>query len=93
MTTFRAAYVGDCVLTGPEHAHLDDEALLAEAVAEAHRAGLIGDDAHQIAPTDIVIGEWTGAGSRPARPAAPGVRGPGARQTAPMDRGQKRTQP
>jgi hypothetical protein len=40
---FRAAYVRstDCNLTGPEHAHLDDAALLAEAVREARRMGIM----------------------------------------------------
>jgi hypothetical protein len=35
---YRAAYVNDCVLTGPEHASLSDDDLMAEAIAEAKRA-------------------------------------------------------
>ena len=37
-SAYRAAYVGDCVLTGPEHAALDDKDLLAVAILEARRA-------------------------------------------------------
>lgn len=62
MTTYRAAYINDVVLTGPEHARLDDKALMAEAIAEAERTGLIGDDEHQIradeAADRITIGDW-----------------------------------
>jgi hypothetical protein len=42
-STYRAAYVNDCVLTGPEHASLSDEALLAEAIQEAQRAEIYRD--------------------------------------------------
>ena len=51
MTTYRAAYwiapngQSDIRLTRPEHQRLDDEAMRAEARAEAIRTGLIGDDA------------------------------------------------
>lgn len=69
MTTFRAAYLAypqsaGVVLTGPEHATLSDEALRSEALAEAHRAGIIGtdSDAHQTTPEDferlLCIGDW-----------------------------------
>ena len=60
-TTYRAAisysaddtqHQGGQPLTGPEHADLSDEALLAEARAEAKRAGLPED-------SEIVIGQWT----------------------------------
>jgi hypothetical protein len=39
--TYRAAFVEDCVLTGPEHAALPATALRAEALAEARRQGLL----------------------------------------------------
>lgn len=42
--TYRAAYVGDCVLTGPEHADLPEYELLAEGVAEARRAEIMQTD-------------------------------------------------
>lgn len=56
--TYRAAYWtdgqgGELVLTAPEHAHLSDEALLAEARAEAERAGVDLSDGR------IEIGDWT----------------------------------
>lgn len=38
--TYRAAYVHDCVLTGPEHADLSDDDLLDVAWREATRAGI-----------------------------------------------------
>lgn len=56
--TYRAAYwlsddrQGEIVLTGPEHAHLDDDALEAEARAEAEREGV------DLSGGSIVIGEW-----------------------------------
>jgi len=40
-TRYRAAYVGDCVLTGPAHEHLSDSDLLAEALREATRAEIL----------------------------------------------------
>lgn len=43
---------GGVRLTGPEHASLPDEALLAEARAEARRAGLSEEEC------EIEIGEW-----------------------------------
>jgi hypothetical protein len=48
--TCRAAYYENpktgqqTVLTGPEHAHLDDDALFAEAIAEAERANIVDMD-------------------------------------------------
>ncbi len=42
--TYRAAYIGECVLTGPEHAHLPDAALLDEAVEEAKRAEILAPE-------------------------------------------------
>ena len=39
--TYCAAYVNNCVLTAPEHADLSDEALMAEAIAEARRAEIL----------------------------------------------------
>jgi len=64
--TYRAAYVGEAVLTGPEHADLPDAELIAEAVAEAKHAGIYGDAAGKdadgnplgITEDDIQIGEW-----------------------------------
>lgn len=66
--TYRAAIYrhpagSETVLTGPEHAHLPDEDLLAEALAEARRHGLIGDGWPQV-PEELFrrrlyIGEWT----------------------------------
>jgi len=55
--TYRAAYWtdghgGELVLTAPEHAHLSDEELLAEARAEAERVGLDLSDGR------IEVGEW-----------------------------------
>lgn len=35
---YRAAYIQDCVLTGPEHQHLSDRDLLKEARAEYQRS-------------------------------------------------------
>lgn len=56
MVTYRAAYWtngrgAEVVLTLPEHSHLSDEELLAEAMAEAERQGM---DLYG----QIVIGEW-----------------------------------
>lgn len=66
MTEYRAAYVNFTVLTSPEHAHLTDDELMAEAVAEAKRAGIYGHDYTSddgdiigIEEDDIVIGMWT----------------------------------
>lgn len=58
MATYRAAYWTDgkgaeVVLTGPEHAHLSDEELIAEARKEAESAGL------DLSYGEIVVGEWT----------------------------------
>lgn len=57
--TYRAVIVGECNLTGPEHAHLSDYEIMAEAIAEAHRQGIIGDEDHQIRVEDLSIGEWS----------------------------------
>ncbi len=67
-TTYRAAYLArgaGVVLTRPEHAGLSDAELRAAALAEAMRAGLIGDDAEanqltaeQFADA-LVVGDWT----------------------------------
>ena len=61
--TFRAAFIGDVRLTAPEHAGLSDEALLAEAHAEADRTDpLHGTDAdgNPVCPRDsLQIGEWS----------------------------------
>lgn len=64
-TTYRAAYYAapqstGVLLTQPEHASLSDTDLIAEAMAEAERAGLLGAEC----PADafracIVIGDWT----------------------------------
>ena len=58
MTTYRAAYWADgrgseIVLTLPEHAHLSNEELIAEATAEAKRQGM------DLSYGRIEIGEWT----------------------------------
>jgi hypothetical protein len=71
-TTYRAAYYvtpdgrDETVLTGPEHAHLDDDDLIAEALAEAKRADIVSDDDEQeprLTPAALVdgltIGDWT----------------------------------
>jgi len=61
MTEYRAAYVNDCVLTGPEHQNLTDEDLLTEAMAEADRMGIIGQEApNNLAREKIQIGMWSG---------------------------------
>ncbi|HEY8450007.1 MAG TPA: hypothetical protein VIL95_05950 [Bacillota bacterium] len=54
----------ETVLTGLEHAGLPDEDLLAEALAEARRHGLIGDERPQV-PEDtfrrrLYVGVWEG---------------------------------
>lgn len=57
-TGYRAAYwisddrQGEVRLTGPEHRHLSDAHLLAEATAEITRASM------QIAGGEIAIGDW-----------------------------------
>lgn len=58
MTTYRAAYWTDekgaeVVLTLPEHAHLSNEKLIAEAQRYAEEIGL------DLSCGEIVIGEWT----------------------------------
>ena len=61
--TFRAAYLGSTRLTGPEHAHLSDEELVAEAKAEANRMDpdhATDSDGAPVCPRDqIQIGEWS----------------------------------
>lgn len=65
MTTYRAAYLGEIVLTGPEHAGLADDALMAVALAELDRTDperATDADGEPLAPRDaIVIGDWTDA--------------------------------
>lgn len=57
---YRAAYLtdetgfGTLVLTLPEHAGLSDEELMAEAMAEAKRAGI----ANEIDADRVKIGTW-----------------------------------
>lgn len=69
MTTYRAAYINAIVFTGPEHAALSDEALRAEALAVARRAGVVDettDDEEEAHPgwtlaafeRDLCIGDW-----------------------------------
>jgi len=60
-----AAFVGDCVLTLPEHAHLLDDDLIREAMATASIAGLA------ITADGLLIGWWIDHGEyeRPARKA------------------------
>jgi hypothetical protein len=53
MTRYRAAWVGEAVLTGPEHALLDDAGLLREALAEAARNGL------DVATEDVEVGVYS----------------------------------
>lgn len=74
MTTYRAAFIpsgpdnGEVALTGPEHAHLSDDELRAEALKEAHQGDVIAwvdSDGGRLFPTEeifldaIVIGDWT----------------------------------
>jgi hypothetical protein len=68
MTTYRACYFvtdnpqSETVLTLPEHAHLDDCALTAEAMAEAERADLVGEHPrvpYQELLDGLTIGDWT----------------------------------
>lgn len=63
--TYRAAYWtdgqgGELLLTAPEHATLSGEALLAEARAEAERAGV------DLSYGRIEIGDWTDVYAREA---------------------------
>ncbi len=53
MNTYRAAYIGDCVLTAPEHSTLSDKDLIKIALVEARQANV------EILEKDIEIGEWT----------------------------------
>lgn len=55
MTTYRAAFIADTALTGPEHSDLSDTELIAEALDEAEEADL------RITADEIEIGDWTAA--------------------------------
>lgn len=64
---YRAAYYTaeqstGVVLTAPEHAEWSDAELIAQATAEAHRAGLIGPGEHQVSEVRFAaglrIGPW-----------------------------------
>jgi len=59
MTTYRAAYVNDTALTGPEHSGLSDEELIAEAIAELKRTDSFGTEWPRVSGDAIVIGEWS----------------------------------
>jgi len=64
MATYRAAYLkggSGTVLTGPEHATLTDEQLLAEARRELEKVG-VGDafDTVDAAMEAVAIGDWQG---------------------------------
>lgn len=61
--TYRAAYIGEVRLTGPEHAHLSDDALTAEAVTEAYRGGLFAPVYH----IEVEIGDGTPREWRPLK--------------------------
>ena len=58
---FRAAYIGETLLTGPEHSNLSDEALHEEARREMVRGGVTHDPitGEPIPDEDIEIGEWS----------------------------------
>lgn len=67
METYRAAIYraesGDeQVMTAPEDAHLSDEELIERAMAEAHAAGLIGDEWPRVPEEEyrarLYVGEW-----------------------------------
>lgn len=68
-TTFHACYFvaangqSDMCLTSEDQVHLTDAELIAAAVAEAHDAGLIGSDDHQVSESDLRdglrIGDYT----------------------------------
>jgi hypothetical protein len=58
MATYKAAYWTDgkgaeVVLTLPEHAHLSNEELIAEALREAEKVGL------DMSYGEIVVDDWT----------------------------------
>lgn len=66
MTTYRAAYLHSnpqshgTVLTGPEHATLSDDALLAEARREMEKVGIPDQyDTIDDAMADVAIDDWT----------------------------------
>jgi hypothetical protein len=60
---YRAAYLGQTVLTGPQHSLLSDEDLMAEALRELDRTDpghAVDADGEPLAPRDAVeIGDWT----------------------------------
>jgi len=65
--TYRAAMYTEprsvgVVLTAPEHAALSDADLIAEAMAEAGRAGLFGGE-DKLTEAEfrarVIVGEWT----------------------------------
>lgn len=62
-STYRAALYGEIRLTGPEHAHLSDDDLIAEAMAEVNRAKLEvtygGERVRDIEEEDLSIEDWT----------------------------------
>lgn len=62
-TTYRAAYLGETVLTGLEHSHLSDAEILAAGLAELDRTDPIhatDADGRPLAPRDAVrVGDWT----------------------------------
>ena len=65
MSTYRAAYFSNIVLTSEDQAGLSDAELRTEALAEAKRAGLIGSDAeaNQVSEEEfadgLLVGNWT----------------------------------
>jgi hypothetical protein len=70
--SYRACYFRDTVLTAPEHANLDDAELIAEAIAEAIRADIVGNvDENDVNESRVSfatlragleIGEWVPGG-------------------------------
>ena len=54
---------GEVVLTGPEHADMPEDDLIEEAVREAYRADLIGEEAPRITEEELrqhlTICEWS----------------------------------
>ena len=62
---YRAAYLGETVLTGPEHSHMTDAELMAEALAELDEIDpnhATDADGKPLAPRDeIEIAEWNEA--------------------------------
>lgn len=58
----------ETALTGPEHAHLPRAELVEEAVAEARRADLIGDEYPRVTEDELrsrlYIGQWSDRAAR-----------------------------